>query len=169
MTTPAITPQGDPSARNTEPHEPRNGQTVSGVTFKVPGPPKGKPRHRTRKGGHSYPDPEGLTWEARVLNAFLASVPPGTTFPIFPKGVPVRLSIILQVELPRSKHRKKPVPAQWCTAKPDWDNAGKLIGDALNGYLWADDAQIVDANAQKYYGEQGQPPFTQIRASLASF
>lgn len=35
--------------------------------------------------------------------------------------------------------------------KPDWDNAGKIISDALNGIVYRDDAQIVEATVTKHY------------------
>ena len=37
--------------------------------------------------------------------------------------------------------------------KPDWDNFGKLICDALNSIAWKDDAQIVDGTVRKFYAE----------------
>ena len=37
------------------------------------------------------------------------------------------------------------------TKKPDWDNIGKIISDALNGIAYHDDAQIVDVRVRKYY------------------
>lgn len=36
--------------------------------------------------------------------------------------------------------------------KPDWDNIGKVVSDALNGIAFADDAQIVTACVRKLYG-----------------
>jgi len=37
--------------------------------------------------------------------------------------------------------------------KPDWDNIGKLISDALNGLAYNDDSQIVTATVEKWYAE----------------
>lgn len=37
--------------------------------------------------------------------------------------------------------------------KPDWDNIGKVVCDALNGIAYRDDAQIVDSMVRKFYGE----------------
>ena len=37
--------------------------------------------------------------------------------------------------------------------KPDWDNVGKIICDALNGIAYRDDAQIVDALVRKFYSD----------------
>jgi Holliday junction resolvase RusA-like endonuclease len=61
-----------------------------------------------------------------------------------------------------------PIPASWSvkdrraaldgltphTVKPDWDNLGKVVSDALNGIAWKDDAQVCWANVKKVYGEQ---------------
>lgn len=37
--------------------------------------------------------------------------------------------------------------------KPDWDNIGKAVCDALNGVAYKDDAQIVQAKVEKYYSD----------------
>ena len=39
------------------------------------------------------------------------------------------------------------------TKKPDWDNIGKVVCDALNGIAYRDDAQIVNSMVRKFYGE----------------
>ena len=46
---------------------------------------------------------------------------------------------------PRGKERP--------TRKPDFDNIGKIICDALNGIAYRDDAQIVDALVRKFYSD----------------
>lgn len=40
------------------------------------------------------------------------------------------------------------------TGKPDWDNVGKNVGDALKGVVWVEDAIIVDGRVVKVYGEE---------------
>jgi Holliday junction resolvase RusA-like endonuclease len=37
------------------------------------------------------------------------------------------------------------------TKRPDWDNVGKVISDALNGLAYHDDSQIVSATVEKWY------------------
>ena len=37
------------------------------------------------------------------------------------------------------------------TVKPDWDNIGKIISDALNGIAYKDDAQVVSCTVEKRY------------------
>ena len=40
------------------------------------------------------------------------------------------------------------------TKKPDWDNIGKIICDALNGIAYADDAQVTDGRVVKRYSAE---------------
>lgn len=46
------------------------------------------------------------------------------------------------------------------TKKPDWDNIGKIICDALNGIAYADDSQIVLGQMVKKYSDN---PRTDVR------
>ena len=38
--------------------------------------------------------------------------------------------------------------------KPDWDNVGKVVSDALNKLAYRDDTQIVECTVQKYYSDR---------------
>jgi Holliday junction resolvase RusA-like endonuclease len=38
--------------------------------------------------------------------------------------------------------------------KPDWDNVGKVVSDALNKLAYRDDTQIVDCTVRKFYSER---------------
>ena len=40
------------------------------------------------------------------------------------------------------------------TVKPDWDNIGKIVADALNKIAYYDDAQIVDSQTRKFYSDR---------------
>lgn len=40
------------------------------------------------------------------------------------------------------------------TKKPDFDNIGKVICDALNKIAYRDDSQIVDAQVRKFYSDR---------------
>ena len=39
------------------------------------------------------------------------------------------------------------------TKRPDWDNIGKIIGDALNAIAYPDDKQIVESHIVKFFDE----------------
>lgn len=64
---------------------------------------------------------------------------------------PVALNIVVTRQPPVSWSQKKRAGTAWITSKPDWDNIGKLISDALNGIAWLDDAQVAVANVNKMY------------------
>jgi Holliday junction resolvase RusA-like endonuclease len=44
--------------------------------------------------------------------------------------------------------------------KPDWDNLGKMLSDALNQVIWSDDAQICEAHVYKRYSDSF--PYTRV-------
>ncbi len=39
------------------------------------------------------------------------------------------------------------------TKRPDWDNIGKIVSDALNELAYHDDSYIVDARVRKWYSD----------------
>ena len=38
--------------------------------------------------------------------------------------------------------------------RPDWDNIGKIVSDALNDLAYHDDSYIVDATVKKWYSDR---------------
>lgn len=42
---------------------------------------------------------------------------------------------------------------QFDTFRPDWDNVGKLVGDAGTGVLWEDDKNIVEGTVKKEFAD----------------
>ena len=44
--------------------------------------------------------------------------------------------------------------------KPDWDNLGKLVSDALNAVAYDDDKCIIEARVRKYYSETPRTEIT---------
>jgi len=72
-----------------------------------------------------------------------------------PLDGPVQLEILAVYQVPASwpkKRRADPVAA-WKTSKPDTDNIGKIVKDALNGVCWRDDAVICSDHLWKRHGE----------------
>lgn len=79
----------------------------------------------------------------------------------YPKFIPiegkVKMTIIAYFELPNK--RSKIQEAEMLnnkispTKKPDWDNIGKIISDALNKFAFKDDAQITEATIIKKYAK----------------
>lgn len=73
----------------------------------------------------------------------------------FPVGVPISVDMTFVVSRPRTAPKKRTYPV----VKPDGDNYQKLVFDACNGYLWADDAQVCEWRGRKVYGS---PPRIEI-------
>lgn len=68
---------------------------------------------------------------------------------------PICLDLVLYFQIPTSwtKVRKERAvnDLERPTVTPDVDNCLKIWGDALNGLVWHDDKQIVEAKVTKFY------------------
>jgi len=118
----------------------------------VPGEPKALPRHRHTKTGHTYE----LAWSKQYKADLLAQVAP------YAKNTPWTGPLIVLVEFwlhrPKSRTVKNPDRAtqerltkhMYPTSRPDLDNYGKMILDALHG-IFKDDSQVVDMQMKKRY------------------
>lgn len=76
---------------------------------------------------------------------------------------PVELSIRATYLIPASWPAKRRGAACWKASKPDADNLGKIVADALNALAYADDAQVASLIVQKRYG-----PLAGLTISVAS-
>lgn len=121
------------------------------MKFTVYGKPRGKKRVGRGKDWHAYKPNEDRDYEDSVCMAFIAA---GGR--MIPKGVPVSVEITAWYAIPKSttkQQRERMVIGQVVpTVKPDWDNVGKIVCDALNGIAWHDDAQVAQATVRKLYG-----------------
>lgn len=66
----------------------------------------------------------------------------------FAASIPLRLEATFYRERPKSLPKGVRLPV----SKPDWDNLGKLLTDALEKFIYANDSQITSACIQKRYG-----------------
>lgn len=106
------------------------------VTFNIPGPPRGKARPRVvrnKKGGvHTYTPDETADYEDLVRGCYKAAG--GMRFR---DDSYIRMAVTAGFPIPKStpKYKRalmldgKILPSK----KPDWDNIGKIVADALNG------------------------------------
>jgi Holliday junction resolvase RusA-like endonuclease len=69
---------------------------------------------------------------------------------------PLWLSVTVWVLHPQSWSKKRKASAVYVTGKPDCDNVLKLIGDALNGIVWVDDAQLADAHIVRKFTTEAE-------------
>ena len=119
------------------------------IVIDLPGLPIAKGRPRFGK---------GRVWTPKRTSAFEKSL--GWEAKAAMKGkAPLQGSLAVSVDA------YFPVPQSWSKrdraaaligeirpkGRPDSDNLLKTAGDALNGIVWLDDAQIVDADVHKYY------------------
>lgn len=116
------------------------------LTFSVPVVAgKGRPRFSR---GHAFTPKETREKERLVGDCYrLASYKELGEVVKAPAGVPVTVEITLYKPLPKSKPKK--ITTEPFVAKPDLDNAVKLVLDGLNGIAWADDAQVTKLVAVK--------------------
>lgn len=66
---------------------------------------------------------------------------------------PIPASTPLSMELDFYMRRPKSVKREYPTVKPDIDNCVKLVEDALQGFLFDNDSQVVSLTARKRYSE----------------
>lgn len=111
----------------------------------------GKQRPRVMRTGITYTPKETVSYENLVR--LIYSQPPGSRY----FEGPVRMQVKAYFDIPKSTSKKKAelmkVGQERPCKKPDWDNIGKIISDALNTFAYHDDSQVVECNVQKYYAD----------------
>ena len=127
------------------------------IRFSISGSPQGKARPRVvrTKSGHSMsftPD-KTVAYEELVRARYRAATSESGQTETF--DGPISLAIVAEYSIPKSTSKKRAAEMERCeifpTKKPDWDNIGKIICDALNGLAYKDDAQVVSASVRKRY------------------
>ena len=136
------------------------------LRFVIPGEPTGKGRPRFTNAGHTYTPKKTVDYERRVRAEFIKQC----GHAVYEQGVPLDVRITAYMTIPKSasqKKRKLMVEHKIRpTKKPDFDNIGKVVCDSLNGLAYHDDAQVVDAQVRKFYGEEPRVVVTISEADL---
>ena len=136
------------------------------IWFKYNGEPvgKGRPRVTARKGkgkdsavwAHAYTPKKTKQFEDDIRFEFMAST--SETMPVYEKGIPLTMKCTFAFAVPKSYTRKKRAACLsgelMHTHKPDADNVAKAVADALSGYAFDDDSQIVNMILEKVYAEE---------------
>ena len=126
------------------------------IYFTVPGPPVGKARPKVVRAKNgmsmSYTPDKTVAYEELVRLRFQES-PKSRDFQ--PLQGALRIKIFAGYPIPKStskKHRAAMLAGtELPTKKPDWDNIGKIICDALNGVAYEDDKQVTESQMRKRY------------------
>lgn len=110
------------------------------ISFTIPGTPAAWARARTngKRRFNSEKHDQGLS---SIASGFTLEAPDWT-----PWEGPVELSVVCHYLAPKDFWEGRA-----CTKRPDIDNLLKLVGDALNGVAYRDDALIVSATVAKVY------------------
>ena len=118
----------------------------------------GKQRPMTDYRNHrTYTPTKTLKAEKAIKDAFRAAY--GETFADHDGPVVMRIS----TTRPLAKSNPKYWEGRADLGKPDWDNIGKLICDALNGVAYTDDAHVVMGGVQKgCRTPYGTPPLAKV-------
>jgi Holliday junction resolvase RusA-like endonuclease len=123
------------------------------IKFTIPGPPQGKARARTGK-GFAYTPENTVLYENLIKAMYLKE----HCMRVDNLDIPLEMHIKAYCKISKSASLKKYADmhrgATRPTKKPDWDNIGKVVSDALNGIAYHDDAQIVRAIVEKWYSDE---------------
>lgn len=130
-----------------------NPGVLDGFRFVVPGDPVPCARARVVRchGGavRAFTPKATVNFEERVRNCAVAA---GAKI----MDGPLLLVAEFYFTMPKGRCRKKaPRPCERKWTRPDWDNLGKGVADALNGVCFRDDGQIAEATVRKYHAAQG--------------
>ena len=127
------------------------------VRFTVPGEPIGKGRPKFRRVGQytqTYTPKKTVEYENLVRLQYQLSCK-GT---YFDDDANLFIHVNCYMSIPQSTSKKKRQEMMNGKIRPlkkiDWDNAGKIIADALNGVAYKDDSHIVDGRVVKFYSER---------------
>jgi Holliday junction resolvase RusA-like endonuclease len=143
------------------------------VELYVPGVPVGQPRAKaTTIGGHTRmftPLTNKRADGTRTSNgiAEYKTAIRGTAAEQYsgaPLTGPIGLEVLFVFSRPKSKvWKKRPMPREPHTSKPDLDNALKAVKDSLSKQVWRDDAQVSAANCTKAIAAGDEQPHTFIK------
>lgn len=118
------------------------------MKFEVPGVPvaKGRPRFEN---GHVRTPTKTVEYEDFVKLCFYKAGGQITEHP-------VRMMIDAYYPVPKGTPSKKAAAMMdgriKRTARPDVDNIGKIVLDALNGLAYVDDKQVIELQVRKHWG-----------------
>ena len=119
----------------------------------IPGNPFSQKRHRTN--GYRRYDPSAK--DKKTIRKQLLPIKP-------PKPLESNLKVTIwayfQTPKSWSKKKQKEVEGLYRAKNPDVDNIFKIYADAMNGYIYKDDRQIVRGQVVKYYSMEPKTVIT---------
>lgn len=137
---------------------------MSSVVFTVLGEPVGKARQRVTRFG-TYTPQVTVMYENLIQTEYRRQCRDHR----FDDKQPLRMEVRAEYQIPASASKvRKAAMAKGeirPVKKPDWDNVGKVVSDALNKVAYRDDTQIVECTVTKHYSER---PKITVKIELAN-
>lgn len=137
------------------------------IRFTVPAVPVAQPRQRHRvvhAGGRAFAS--NYTPIKDPVNSFKATVrmAAAEAYSGPPLDGPITLSAVFVFPRPgRLVWKKRPMPREPHTSKPDVDNLCKSLKDALTGLLWTDDCRVCRyKSVEKVYAAGDETPHVEV-------
>lgn len=134
------------------------------VSFTVLGEPVGKARQRVTRFG-TYTPEKTVLYENLIKTEYRRQCKDHR----FDDHQPLRMIVRAEYQIAKSTSKVKRAAMLRGelrpTKKPDWDNVGKVVSDALNKIAYRDDTQIVECTVTKHYSER---PKITIKIELAN-
>ena len=103
-----------------------------------------KQRPKFTRAGRAYTPKKTLRFEKQIRDAWRERY--GDSFAGFEGPV----SVQIETSRPLCKSNPKYWAGRQDLKKPDFDNLGKVVCDALNGLAYKDDAQVFEAKVRKF-------------------
>ena len=123
---------------------------MSTVVFVIPGVARGKQRPRATRTGRVYTPKQTVNQEA-YIKMLAATAMRGLAPFVGPLEATFSISVAIPKSFTRQQRKLIDEGNLYPTSKPDIDNVVKLLCDAMNGIVYADDKQIVDLYVSKIY------------------
>ena len=122
-----------------------------GITFEVPGEPRGKGRPRFTRDGHPYTDSETRAYEQKIVAYYRQQLGAFR----WPDSAFISVEVTAHYPVPKGATKAALAGMQagriLPSRKPDIDNVLKVILDALNGVAYKDDSRVVSISGRKIY------------------
>ena len=123
------------------------------ITFTVLGEPVGKARQRVTRFG-TYTPQATVLYENLIKTEYRRQCNDHRFDDKQPLCMEVKAEYMIPASASKAKRAAMARGEIRPMKKPDWDNVGKVVSDALNKLAYRDDTQIVDCTVRKFYSER---------------
>ena len=123
------------------------------ITFTVLGEPVGKARQRVTRFG-TYTPEKTVLYENLIKTEYRRQCNDHRFDDKQPLCMEVKAEYMIPASASKAKRAAMARGEIRPMKKPDWDNVGKVVSDALNKLAYRDDTQIVDCTVRKFYSER---------------